>query len=171
MDSLVKSEEFEFSADSPMYDFSTGFDAIPLTYMPDSDTSSIYSYGSSPPSSLSSSPTHTMAVDNNFPPPPRLSNNHRQARFLNRSGWNVGDNAQRPTFSPAPRPYGASVRACCSIVVPDPSLFPLPCPCCSLFSCPLCSVAFSESRSMHCAPGPRVSESVQAQCLTLKLAQ
>ena len=111
MDSLVKVEDFEFSSDSPIYDFSAGFESLPLTYMPESDGASLYGFGTSPPSSLTTSLSHNMAVDLTYPPPPQLSNNHRHPRFLNRAGWPVGDTSQRPCMSPSARPYGATVRS------------------------------------------------------------
>jgi hypothetical protein len=106
----VKSEDFEFSSDSPIYDFSAGFESIPMSYMPDSDSYSIYSYGSSPNGSLASSPNEGMAVDGPYGPPPQLSNTHRQARFLQRTQWPMGDPSQRGTIPPNTRPYTPLVR-------------------------------------------------------------
>ena len=101
----IKAEDFEFSSDSPIYDFSAGFESIPMTYMPESDSYSVYSYGSSPTGSLASSPNESMAVDGPYGPPAQLSNSHRQARFLQRNQWPTGDPSQRHTMHQNPRSF------------------------------------------------------------------
>lgn len=111
MDSYIKTEDFDFSSDSPIYDFSAGFEAMPGSFMPDHDSSSMYMYGGTSPSSGNSSPTYSMSVDSAYPPPPQLSNNHRHPRFMNRNVWPGGDPNQRPGMPIATRPYGAPVRA------------------------------------------------------------
>lgn len=110
MDSFIKTEDFDFSSDSPIYDFSAGFEAMPGAFMPDHDSSHMYGYGAISPSSGGSSPTYTMSVDSNYPPPPQLSNNHRHPRFLNRGGWPGSDPTQRSVMAVPARPYGGPVR-------------------------------------------------------------
>lgn len=110
MDSFIKTEDFDFSSDSPIYDFSAGFEAMPGAFMPDHDSSAMYGYGTSSPTSGGSSPTYSMSVDSNYPPPPQLSNNHRHPRFLNRNAWAGPDPSQRQPMPGPARPYGAPVR-------------------------------------------------------------
>lgn len=110
MDSFIKTEDFDFSSDSPIYDFSAGFEAMPGAFMPDHDSSGMYGYGTSSPTSGGSSPTYSMSVDSNYPPPPQLSNNHRHPRFLNRNAWAGPDPSQRQPMPGPARPYGAPVR-------------------------------------------------------------
>lgn len=110
MESFVKSDDLEFPSDSPTYDFVTGFEHISGSFIPDHDSSSMYHYADISPASSSSPPGHAMSIDSNYPAPPRLSNNHRQARFLKGGAWSVADTSQRSPLPGNARPYGSQVR-------------------------------------------------------------
>lgn len=100
-----KGEDFEFSSESPVYDFSAGFDSMPhMTYMSDQE-SSYYS----PTSSMASSPRDSMSIDGNYPPPAQLPANHRNTRYLGPTQWSTVDPSQRTVLSPTARPYGLPV--------------------------------------------------------------